>query len=51
MSSSTVAHVFAAMLLAGGLVASLERRPVLGKLLAFCGVAVGHLPDLLAATR
>jgi hypothetical protein len=48
---STVAHALAALLLTAGLFASVERRPVLSKLLAFCGIAVGHLPDLLAATR
>jgi hypothetical protein len=48
---STVAHAVASLLLTAGLFASVQRRPVLSKLLAFGGIAVGHLPDLLAAAR
>lgn len=39
----------AALLLAGGLVARLERRLVLSVILALFGVATAHGPDLLAA--
>jgi hypothetical protein len=49
MIGNTLAHALAALLLTAGLVANLRRRLVLSKLLVFCGVAVAHLPDLLAS--
>jgi hypothetical protein len=47
MIGNTVAHVLGVLVLIGGLVANLRRRLVLSKLLALCGVAIAHLPDLL----
>jgi hypothetical protein len=49
MIGSTPAHALGILLVAVGFVANERRRLVLGKLLLVCGIAVGHLPDLIAA--
>jgi hypothetical protein len=50
MTGATLAHAAGVFLLAAGFVANERRRLVLAKLLVVCGIAVGHLPDLVAAT-
>lgn len=49
MTGNTVARALGALVLLAGLVASGRRRHVLSKLLAVGGVAIAHLPDLLAS--
>ncbi len=49
MTGTTLAHALGALLLSTGFVANEPRRVMLGKVLVLCGVAVGHLPDLVAS--
>jgi hypothetical protein len=44
-----VAHVLGALLVTAGLPAQLRRRVVLSRLLLFLGLAVAHVPDLIAS--
>jgi hypothetical protein len=48
MIITTAAHLFGAFLVTSGLPAQLRGRAVLSRLLVLFGVAVAHIPDLLA---
>jgi len=50
MIGTTVARALGALVLLAGLEASVRQRQVLSRLLALCGLAIVHLPDLLASS-
>jgi len=50
MTLSTLAHLFGAFLLTSALPAQLRSRAVLSRILLLVGMAVAHLPELLATS-